>query len=105
MLGQPEGTPVTVHPAKPPASLGAVHRKIAGERLSYEDYAGIARDIVDYRYSKIEMAAFLVAWLRRRERPGEPLPYGRPPGGEREGEAPGGQAENFQSGHGAGIYR
>lgn len=31
-------------------------------------------------------AAFLVAWLRRRERPGEPLPYGRPPGGEREGE-------------------
>jgi thymidine phosphorylase len=60
-LGQPEGTPVTVHPAKPPTSLGAVHRKIAGERLSYDDYAGIARDIVDYRYSKIEMAAFLVA--------------------------------------------
>ncbi|MEN9705317.1 MAG: thymidine phosphorylase, partial [Pseudomonadota bacterium] len=42
-------------------SLGAVHRKIAGERLGFEDYAGIAKDIVEYRYSKIEMAAFLVA--------------------------------------------
>ena len=60
-LGLPAGTPVTVHHAKPPASLGAVHHKIAGERLGYEDYAGIARDIADYRYSKIELAAFLVA--------------------------------------------
>jgi len=45
----------------PPISLKAVHRKIAGESLLFDDYLGIARDIVDNRYSKIEMAAFLVA--------------------------------------------
>ena len=60
-LALPEGTPATVAHAKPPASLAAVHRKIAGERLSFNDYAGITRDIVENRYSKIEMAAFLVA--------------------------------------------
>jgi thymidine phosphorylase len=60
-LGQAEGAAVTVHHAKPPTSLGAVHRKIAGERLDYADYEAICRDIVDFRYAKIEMAAFLVA--------------------------------------------
>jgi thymidine phosphorylase len=56
-----EGAPVTVAHAKPPASLSVVHRKISGERLNYADYTAITRDIVDHRYSKIEMAAFLVA--------------------------------------------
>ncbi len=60
-LGLPEGAALTVNHAKPPESLSAVHRKIAGERLSYKDYEAITRDIVDYRYAKIEMAAFLVA--------------------------------------------
>jgi thymidine phosphorylase len=60
-LGQPEGSALTVAHAKPPGSLHAVHRKIAGEHLELEDYVAITRDIVDYRYSKIEMAAFLVA--------------------------------------------
>ncbi|MCB1792706.1 MAG: thymidine phosphorylase, partial [Gammaproteobacteria bacterium] len=60
-LGLPEGTPATVAHAKPPGSLHAVHRKIAGERLGYDDYLAITRDIVDNRYAKIEMAAFLVA--------------------------------------------
>jgi thymidine phosphorylase len=52
---------VTVAHAKPPSSLHAVHRKIAGERLEYKDYEAITRDIVELRYSKIELAAFLVA--------------------------------------------
>jgi len=60
-LGLREDAVVTVSHARPPASLGAVHRKIAGERLGLEDYRGITRDIVDYRYAKIELAAFLVA--------------------------------------------
>jgi thymidine phosphorylase len=60
-LGQEEAAAVTVAHAKPPSSLHAVHRKIAGERLAYADYVAITRDIVDYRYAKIEMAAFLVA--------------------------------------------
>ena len=52
---------MTVAHAKPPGSLNAVHRKIAGERLTYADYEAITRDIVEYRYAKIEIAAFLVA--------------------------------------------
>lgn len=60
-IGVPEGSPVTVSQAQPPASLGAVHRKIRGERLQAWEYADIARDIVNNRYSKIEMSAFIVA--------------------------------------------
>ncbi|MCB1739671.1 MAG: thymidine phosphorylase family protein, partial [Gammaproteobacteria bacterium] len=60
-LGLPEGTPTTVAHAKPPQSLGAVHRKIAGERLDPPAYAAICRDITAHRYAKIELAAFLVA--------------------------------------------
>jgi len=60
-LGLPEGTAATLAHARPPASLHAVHRKIAGERLDYADYEAITRDIVEHRYAKIEMAAFLVA--------------------------------------------
>jgi thymidine phosphorylase len=60
-IGLPEGAAVTVAHAKPPSSLNAVHRKIAGERLSLADYEAITRDIVELRYAKIEMAAFLVA--------------------------------------------
>ncbi len=60
-FGLPEGSPVTIRHATPPASLQAVHRKIAGERLDFDDYRAITRDIADNRYSKIEMAAFLVS--------------------------------------------
>ncbi len=59
-MGLPPGTPVKVRHATPPASLAAVHRKIDGEVLSREDYLAIVRDIVENRYSKIELAAFLV---------------------------------------------
>lgn len=60
-LGLDAGTPVRISHAAPPASMEAVQRKIAGERLSAADYQAIARDIADSRYSKVEMAAFLVA--------------------------------------------
>ncbi|HIP53096.1 MAG TPA: thymidine phosphorylase family protein, partial [Chromatiales bacterium] len=59
-LGIPEGTFVRIEHAQPPASLKSVHRKIAGEPLEPDEYRGITRDIVENRYSKIEMAAFLV---------------------------------------------
>lgn len=52
---------VTVEHAEAPESMDAVRRKINGERLSQDDFDRIARDIVDMRYSKMEMAAFLVA--------------------------------------------
>ena len=60
-LGVAEGARVSVAQAQPPESLGAVHRKIRGERLGEQEYRGIARDIVRNRFSKIEMSAFVVA--------------------------------------------
>ena len=37
-LGLPEGSIVAVEHAEPPASMNAVRRKIAGERLGQEDF-------------------------------------------------------------------
>ncbi|NOR79652.1 MAG: thymidine phosphorylase [Methyloprofundus sp.] len=55
------GTLVTVDHAEPPKSMDAVRRKINGERLDQADFDNISNDIVETRYSKMEMAAFLVA--------------------------------------------
>lgn len=60
-LGVETGTEVLIAHAEPPASIAALHRKIASERLTRDDYRGIIRDISTNRYSKIEMAAFVVA--------------------------------------------
>ena len=60
-LDVPESQEVRVAQAEPPGSMDAVRRKIGGERLSGEDYRAITRDIAASRYSKMEMAAFLVA--------------------------------------------
>ncbi|MFP5505356.1 MAG: thymidine phosphorylase family protein [Gammaproteobacteria bacterium] len=60
-FGCAECAQVHVAHAEPPLSMDAVRRKMGGERLSPEDFQAITRDIVDNRYSKTEMAAFLVA--------------------------------------------
>ncbi|NOT11450.1 MAG: thymidine phosphorylase family protein [Methylococcaceae bacterium] len=60
-LNVAEGSLVTVNHAEPPKSMDAVRRKINGERLDQNDFNSITADIVDARYSKMEMAAFLVA--------------------------------------------
>jgi len=60
-LGAAVGKPVRVNHTEPPQSMDAVRRKIAGECLKEEDFQTITRDIVENRYSKMEMAAFLVA--------------------------------------------
>jgi len=60
-LGLTEGSHVTVEHAGPPPSMDAVRRKIAGERLTYEDFRHISRDIAENRYSRMEIAAYLVA--------------------------------------------
>ena len=61
LLGLAEGQGVTVDHAEPPASMEAVRRKIAGQRLSQVDFQAIVRDITESRYSKTEISAFLVA--------------------------------------------
>ncbi|MCK5002945.1 MAG: thymidine phosphorylase family protein [Gammaproteobacteria bacterium] len=60
-LGISEGHLVSIEHAEPPASMNAVRRKIAGERLTQEDFHHIISDITDTRYSKTEISAFLVA--------------------------------------------
>ncbi|MBD3755513.1 MAG: thymidine phosphorylase family protein [Gammaproteobacteria bacterium] len=60
-FGLAEGADVRICPASQPKSFSYVHRKIAGESLSYQQYLEIIRDIADNRYSKIEMTAYLVA--------------------------------------------
>lgn len=60
-LGLQQGDPCRIAHAEPPESLQAVHRKIAGDRLSLADFRAIAQDIVASRYAKTEIAAFLVA--------------------------------------------
>lgn len=60
-LNAEEGALVTVDHAEPPKSMDAVRRKINGERLDQTDFDDISNDIAETRYSKMEMAAFLVA--------------------------------------------
>lgn len=59
-----DGHTASVSQAEPPESIGALFRKIAGERLTREDFRDIVRDIAALRYSKIELTAFVVATNR-----------------------------------------
>ncbi|MDP2330370.1 MAG: thymidine phosphorylase [Reyranella sp.] len=63
-LGLPDGTPVEIAQASPPASLDHIRAKIDGAVLSPEAYQAIARDLAAHRYSKMEIAAFLIASAR-----------------------------------------
>ncbi|MBM3553803.1 MAG: thymidine phosphorylase family protein [Alphaproteobacteria bacterium] len=56
----PVGSLVSVTPARPPDSLEAVRAKISGRALAPEDITAIISDISRYRYSDMEIAAFLV---------------------------------------------
>ena len=56
----PAGTLVGVVPAKPPESLDAVRRKIAGRSFRADDIDAIVRDVAGHRYSDMEVAAFLI---------------------------------------------
>ncbi|MBF7730083.1 thymidine phosphorylase family protein [Pseudomonas sp. N040] len=60
-LNVANGHPASIAQAEPAASIPALHRKIAGERLNREDFYNIVRDIAEHRYSKIELTAFVVA--------------------------------------------
>ena len=63
-LGVPNGYMVAVSQAEPPESMGALFRKISGERLARADFHAIVRDIAERHYSKIELTAFVVACHR-----------------------------------------
>lgn len=60
VFSRPAGTAVTIQHPRPVESLEAVREKILGRELNSAQYASIIRDIAALRYSKMEVAAFLV---------------------------------------------
>jgi len=60
-LGLAESEQVSIAQAKPPVSLEAVRRKVGGDVLGDSEIAAIITDIAAYRYSPMEIGAFLVA--------------------------------------------
>ncbi|KQW20619.1 thymidine phosphorylase [Afipia sp. Root123D2] len=59
---EPTGSLVTVSPAVSPESLDAVRAKIQGQTLQTAEIEAIIRDVTHYRYSDMEIAAFLVGF-------------------------------------------
>jgi thymidine phosphorylase len=59
-FGEAVGNLVTVTPATAPGSLDSVRAKIQGRSLSDSEIAAIVTDISHYRYSDMEIAAFLI---------------------------------------------
>ncbi len=60
-MGLKAGTRVTIAPAEPPGSLDHLRRKIHGHTLDSAQIEEIITDIANYRYSEMEIAAFLVS--------------------------------------------
>ncbi|HMK78926.1 MAG TPA: thymidine phosphorylase family protein [Xanthobacteraceae bacterium] len=60
-LGGTVGSSVTVTPAPPPGSLEAVRAKIGGRTLSEAEIAAVVDDLTHFRYSDMEIAAFLIS--------------------------------------------
>lgn len=59
-FAEPIGTLVAITPAAPPDSLEAVRAKIRGRTLSEAEIGAIIDDLAHYRYSDMEIAAFLI---------------------------------------------
>ncbi len=60
-INMPEGADVSIAPSPPPPSIEAVRRKISGNILTPGEYKAVINDIASNRYSKMEVASFLVA--------------------------------------------
>lgn len=60
-LGVADGSLVDVAPAEAPESLDLLHNKLAGQPLNSNDFERIVDDIVQGRYSKVELTAFVVS--------------------------------------------
>ena len=60
-FAEASGNPVTVTPAAAPESLEAVRGKIRGRTLSAAEITAVVNDLTHYRYSDMEIAAFLIS--------------------------------------------
>ena len=64
-LGLPEGAAIAVRRTPPPGSRALLRRKIAGGRLTADEYEVLFRDIMEDHYPDTEVAAFLVQTIRQ----------------------------------------
>jgi thymidine phosphorylase len=64
-LNLPEGALVRTEMAPPPTSVDLVRSKLHGRTLDYADFAAILSDVVRHRYSKVELAMFVLAFAFR----------------------------------------
>lgn len=60
-MGASEGDQATIAQAVPPRSLGAVRKKIYGGEMSADEIRATIEDVAAFRYSPMEIAAFLVS--------------------------------------------
>jgi len=60
-LGVSDNSLVDVAPAEAPESLDLLHEKLSGQQLNSHDFEIIVDDIVQGRYSKVELTAFVVS--------------------------------------------
>lgn len=60
-LGAPEGAEVRLSHPNPLVSTDFIRQKLDGEKLTKEHFLAIIRDILAYRYSNIELTAFVIA--------------------------------------------
>ena len=65
-LGLAEGSSVRATHARAPESLERVRGKLGGSRLSRRDFDAILADVVERRYSKVELTMFVLACALRR---------------------------------------
>lgn len=76
-LGLPVGTPVVATLAPAPASVDLVRGKLAGERLDRAAFDAIIGEVVERRYSKVELTMFVLACALRRLDEGELVDFTR----------------------------
>jgi len=60
-LGVSDNSLVDVAPAEAPESLDSLRNKLLGRSLNSHDYEKVVEDIVQGRYSKVELTAFVVS--------------------------------------------
>jgi thymidine phosphorylase len=60
-LGAAAGAMIHVAPAPPPSSVSVILDKVRGDTLSAAQLSDVVHDLVDHRWSDMEIAAFLVA--------------------------------------------
>lgn len=65
-LGLPEGTEVEVSHPRPTYSVQHIKDKLAGRRLTPAQFDEIVADIVNDRYSKVELTSFVIACASNR---------------------------------------